>query len=171
MASPRCRIAGQRARPERPACRRHPVTPMCRGQRHQRQGTAQRCQSDHQILQPCNGACRIYQSAREGIESSMPRRAPPPQWAAEIGHRIVVRRSGNATIRKLVWRLYQKALCLSQRHNSSHCSQCRPACICPRHREVARLYREEVYRLEPHMYTDEKMTASEGWAKETTTDS
>ena len=61
MASPRCRIAGRRARPERPACRRHPVTPMCRGQRHQRQGTAQRCQSDHQVLQPCRNSCRKRQ--------------------------------------------------------------------------------------------------------------
>ena len=35
-----------------------PKTPMCRGQRHQREGTAQRCQTDRQVLHPCNDSCR-----------------------------------------------------------------------------------------------------------------
>ena len=58
---PRCQIAGQRTRPERPACRCHPRTPMCRGQRHQRKGTAQRCQAVRQVLQPCRNSCRKRQ--------------------------------------------------------------------------------------------------------------
>ena len=96
MASPRCQVAGQRTRPGSPACRRHPGTPMCRVQRHQRKGTAQRCQTDRQILPPCRNSCREPCRNRAGTEGwssaaarthpSLPQCTPPQRRSSPRGH-------------------------------------------------------------------------------------